>query len=371
MRKICFIVSSPLTAVSFLKGPIKELSKSFHISLIANLNGNDCEILNDLPLREIHNFEIIRNINIVKDLNCLFKLIYFFHKNKFDAIHSISPKAGLLGTLAGFISFTPKRIHTFTGQVWHTKKGVQKIILKNIDRLIVKCATNILVDGKSQLKFLKKKKIIKNKGMILGNGSISGVEINRFTPSKNIRDDLREKYQISKDEWVFMFLGRLNKDKGVVDLIKAFNLIEQIKYNCTLCLVGNDEENIKSRFGSISPKVRFIPHKKKPEEIIQISDTFCMPSYREGFGVSVIEASALKIPIICSDTYGLKDTVRNGKTGLKFAVGNIFKLKETLEYSLKNKKKMNKMGEEGRKYVEKNFSQQILIKAWKEFYHQI
>ena len=371
MKKICFIVSSPLTASSFLKGPIKELSKTFHISLIANLDSTDSEVLSDLPLKQIYNFEIIRNISFIKDFTCLMKLTYFFYKNKFDAIHSISPKAGLLATLAGFISFIPKRTHTFTGQVWHTKKGITKIILKNIDRLIVGCATNILVDGQSQLNFLKEKKIIKNKGAVLGNGSISGVELNRFSPFENIRINSRKKLKISDDEWVFIFLGRLNKDKGVIDLIKAFNLIDQIKYSCSLYLVGNDEGNVKLKFDSISPKVYFIPHEKKPEEIIQISDTFCMPSYREGFGVSVIEASALKKPIICSDTYGLEDTVISGKTGLKYPVGNILKLKEALEFSLKNKNIMKKMGVEGRKYVERNFNDKLLIRAWKEFYSKV
>ncbi len=371
MKKICFIVSSPLTVTSFLKGPIEELSKSFHIYLIANFYNIDSNILNDLPLKGVYSFEIVRKISVFRDFSCLLKLIHFFYKNKFDAIHSVSPKAGLLGTLAGFVSFIPVRIHTFTGQVWHTKKGITKIVLKNIDRLIVACATKILVDGRSQISFLKKNQIIRDKGLVLGNGSISGVEIKKFSPSKSVRVNSRKKLKISNDEWVFMFLGRLNKDKGVIDLIKSFNLIDKKKYNCCLYLVGNDEDNIKKRFGPISQKVYFLPHKKKPEKIIQISDTFCMPSYREGFGVSVIEASALEKPIICSNTYGLEDTVINGKTGLKFPVGNILKLKDLLEYSLDNKIKMKKMGKEGRKYVKRNFDEKYLINAWKEFYRRI
>ena len=163
------------------------MSKSFHISLIANFYNTDSNILNDLPLKEVYSFEIVRKISVFRDFSCLLKLIHFFYKNKFDAIHSVSPKAGLLGTLAGFVSFIPVRIHTFTGQVWHTKKGITKIILKNIDRLIVACATKILVDGRSQISFLKKNQIIRNKGLVLGNGSISGVEIKKFSPSKSVR----------------------------------------------------------------------------------------------------------------------------------------------------------------------------------------
>ena len=118
-----------------------------------------------------------------------------------------------------------------------------------------------------------------------------------------------------------MFLGRLNKDKGVIDLIQAFAQLDQQKKSCSLYLIGHDEERIKDQFQTISSKIHFIPHEKNPEELLQACDTFCLPSYREGFGLSVIEASALEKPIICSDAYGLADTIVEGQTGLRHRKG--------------------------------------------------
>lgn len=368
MKKICFVVSSPYTAIAFLKSIITALSKHFDVYLIANLNGHENKLLSKLEVKEIFHFNIVRKISLFKDLICTIKLINFLKKNKFDAIHSISPKAGIISMIAGFFSMTPKRIHTFTGQVWHAKKGLSKLILKNIDRLIVFCSTDILVDGKSQLNFLEKNNVISDKGLVLLNGSISGVNLNRFSLSNKVRNEKRNQLKIRKDEWVFMFLGRLNKDKGVIDLIKAFTLIDQKKYNCSLYLVGHDEENIKSNYCSFSPKIKFLPHEEKPEELLQACDTFCLPSHREGFGLSVIEASALKRPIVCSDTYGLKDTIIINKTGLTHPVGDVLNLNQKLKYCLTRKKNIRKMGENGRKFVEDRFNELNVIAEWERFY---
>ena len=370
MKKICFIVSSPLTAHSFLRGPINKLSKDYEVYLILNEKNEYKKSIKNLDVKKVFHFEILRKISVIKDIRCLIKMIYFLKKNKFDAIHSVSPKAGLIGMLAGRFALIPIRIHTFTGQVWATKKGFFRFFLKSIDRIIDSSATHILVDGKSQLKFLFENNIAINKGEILGNGSIAGISTKRFSPSIIERKKQRKKLKIPNEEWVFMFLGRLNKDKGVIDLIRAFSLLDQSINNCSLYLVGDDEEKIKEHFNSYSNKIFFIEHEKFPEKLMQACDTFCLPSYREGFGISIIEASSLKIPIICSNIYGLNETVIDGLTGMKHPVGNITKIKNKLEYALLNPSIMKKMGDNGRKYVEKNFNEASLLNAWKGFYHK-
>ena len=167
-----------------------------------------------------------------------------------------------------------------------------------------------------------------------------------------------------------MFLGRLNHDKGVIDLIHAFAQLDQSKNPSSLFLVGHDEEQIKERFQHISSKIHFIPFEKKPEELLQACDSFCLPSYREGFGLSVIEASALEKPIICSDAYGLADTIVEGETGLRHAVGEVDQLKQQLNYALNHPLEMRAMGKAGRKYVEDNFSEKLLLEEWERFYEK-
>ena len=237
MKKICFIVSSPLTASSFLRGPISKLSKLFDIYLVVNLNNKHKDLVNGLNVKKVFHFEIIRNINVFRDIVCLIKMIYFFKKNKFHAIHSVSPKAGLIAMLGGYISGIEIRIHTFTGQVWVTKKGVIRSALKFIDKLISKLSTLVLTDGRSQLEFLIKNKIVDKEAKVLGKGSISGVSLKKFNPVNKVRDKLRKQFNINKNQWVFMYLGRLKKDKGIIDLIEAFLKIKKEKTHYYFWLV--------------------------------------------------------------------------------------------------------------------------------------
>ena len=367
MKKLCFVVSSPATAMAFLKGPMQTLSKHYTLHLIVNTK-DVAPLLTKLPLKGVYVQNIERGINPLRDLICLISMVRFLRKQKFDALHSVSPKAGLMAMLGGIIANVPMRTHTFTGQVWANKKGVFRFLLKSIDRLIARCATQVLVDGKSQLRYLKEHGVIGPAAQVLGKGSICGVSLTRFAPSASLRKERRKTLKLEENEWAFMFLGRLNKDKGVIDLINAFVQLDQSKKTSSLFLIGHDEEQIKTRFDHISSKIHFIPFEKKPEELLQACDSFCLPSYREGFGLSVIEASALEKPIICSDAYGLADTIIQGETGLRHRVGDVEHLKEQLSFALNHPKELNAMGKAGRNYVEANFSEKRLLKEWESFY---
>ena len=369
MKKLCFVVSSPATAMAFLKGPMQILSKHYTLHLIVNTK-DVRPLLAELPLKGVHVLKIERGINPLKDLNCLISMVRFLIKQEFDALHSVSPKAGLMAMLGGLIANVPMRTHTFTGQVWANKKGVFRFLLKSIDRLIARCATQVLVDGKSQLQFLNKYGVVGPAAQVLGKGSICGVSLTHFAPSDIIRKQRRKALKLDKNEWVFMFLGRLNRDKGVIDLIHAFAQLDQSENPSSLFLVGHDEEQIKERFQHISSKIHFIPFEKKPEELLQACDSFCLPSYREGFGLSVIEASALEKPIICSDAYGLADTIIQGETGLRHRVGDVEHLKDQLSFALNHPKEMRAMGKAGRTYVEANFSEKRLLEEWESFYEK-
>ena len=367
MKKLCFVVSSPATALAFLKGPMEVLAASYELHLIANTTHPE-ELLEELPIKAVHVFPIERGIRPLHDLRCLIQVIRFFRQGDFDALHSVSPKAGLMAMLGGYFAHTPLRTHTFTGQVWANKKGGYRFMLKAIDRLIARCATQVLVDGKSQRQFLVDEGVLDSKAEVLGKGSICGVSLARFSPNSSLRVKRRKALGLSENEWAFMFLGRLNKDIGVIDLIQAFSELDQTEHAASLFLIGHDEEEIQARFQSVSNKIHFIPFEKKPEELLQACDTFCLPSYREGFGLSVIEASALEKPIICSDTYGLQDTIVKGKTGLRHRVGEVAHLKEQLLWALQHPEEMRAMGKNGRVYVEENFSGEVLLNAWKNFY---
>ena len=371
-KKICFVVASPFTAQVFLKNHIKELAKFYEVYLVANFKGFDKTNLIDLPIKELKHIAIARDIKLNKDIGALLSLKKYFEKMQFDVVHSVTPKAGLLGVFASRLAGLKKRIHIFTGQVWHTRTGACKKMLMWLDRFIVWNATDILVDGESQRQFLIKNKIIKkSNSFVLGKGSISGVDTNRFIPDSNINNEVRSGLDINERDVVYMFLGRMNHDKGIVDLAKAFNKLQLEFSNARLLLVGGDEENMTSIIKGLVKNIEaviFYGFSKEPEKLLQACDVFCLPSHREGFGTSIIEASLLEKPVICSDTYGLMETIIENKTGLRHKVADVDSLYIAMKKLIDHNNLREKLGKDGRSYVLENFSAQIISEQWLEFY---
>ena len=371
-KKICFIVSSPMTVKSFLCNHIKELSKYYDVYLVSNIVKEDNYFLS-LPLSEIKCIPIKREVSLLQDIKALLLLINYLKRHKFDAIHSITPKAGLISMLAGKFAKIKIRIHIFTGQVWHTKTGLIKLFLKFMDKCIVWCSTTILIDGNSQRDFLIKNKIVKEKkSIVLGRGSISGVDTNKFILDDQLSNDIRKELNINPTTIIFMFLGRLKIDKGVLDLVDAFLQLKKKHNNIYLLLVGIDEESIERKIrykhDDRIDSINFYGPTNFPEKILQVCDVFCLPSYREGFGTSILEASLLKKAVICSDTYGLRDTVIENETGLIHKIMDVKSLIYQMEKLIENKELRISLGERGEQYVLNNFTSQILTNEWVKFY---
>jgi glycosyltransferase involved in cell wall biosynthesis len=373
-KKICFIVSSPSTVKAFLVNHIKALALYYEVYLVANFeNENENEnIFKELPLNGIKDIRIPRDIKLLQDLKALLALRLYFKAMQFDAVHTVTPKAGLLGVTAARLGGVKKRFHIFTGQVWHTKKGIFKSFLMFLDRIIVKNATHILVDGESQRQFLIQNKVVgPNNSFVLGKGSISGVDLDRFVSNPEMKEVVRKELGFNHNDVVYMFLGRMNTDKGVIELAEAFNNLRNNYPNVRLLLVGVDEENLST----------MIRHKithnnaavlygatSTPEKLLQACDIFCLPSHREGFGTSVIEASLLAKPVICSDTYGLMETIIDNKTGLRHKVGDTISLYVQMEKLVNDSQLRDSLGMAGRKYVHENFSARTISEKWLEFY---
>jgi glycosyltransferase involved in cell wall biosynthesis len=374
-KKICFVVSRAGTAWSFLRDHITALSAEYDIFLVGKFTEDDLPILDELQLTGYKSIEIHRNINLIADLNSIFVLKNYLKKNKFYATHSVTPKAGLIAAIASYLSKVPNRIHIFTGQVWHTKHGAFKWMLMTLDKVVAKLNTHILVDGESQRQFLIKNKIIKEKtSFVLGKGSIAGVNVQRFNPDSNTRLRYRNELNM-EDKIVFGFLGRLNHDKGITDLFSAYNKLCGELNDVHLLIIGRDEGNMLNTLPNYSNIIEvknftYYGATDEPEKILQALNVFCLPSYREGFGVSVLEASCLGIPIICSDTYGLMDAMIDGKTGLRHQVGQSEDLYQKMKFMAENEAARKEMGKNAREFVTMNFSAETISKEWIQFYHK-
>ena len=373
--KLCYVVSSPMTVSAFLSEHIKVCSKDYDVFVIANFE--EGEFLTEPPLNATFlTIAIHRKINLLRDLAAVINLIYIFNKFQFDIIHSVTPKAGLLSQFAGWLVRVPVRIHIFTGQVWVTKKNPKRFLLKALDCLISAFATNILVDSESQRDFLLAERVISaNKSHVLNKGSISGVNTQRFHPDMEARRSIRQSMSIPEHDFVLLFLGRLNTDKGVLDLAAAYEQVA-IRYpNSWLLLVGPDEEGLESRIRQlchkVSNRILGVGYTRSPESYFNAADIFCLPSYREGFGTSVIEAAACGLPSVASRIYGITDAVIEGKTGLLHAPGDIAELINCLERLISDQGLYKLMADAAYERVITDFDQVVLSKCLFDYYQRL
>lgn len=362
---IAFVATTASTISAFMLAHIKKLSNHYNLLVFCN---NAASLKKKVPNNvSLININFFRKPSLIIDFKCFLLLTYLIIRKKPFLTISISPKAGFLNALASFIARVPCRIHWFTGQIWVTKTGLVRKFYMIIDKIIFNLSIHVLVDSKTQRKFLISNNIIsKIKSSVLLDGSVGGVNINKFKFDETSRNSKRKKFKISKNSFVFLYLGRINKDKGIIDLIGAFEKI-QGQYEAFLILVGPIEDsNIKNLIDD-NKKIFYVRKTSTPEKWYAIADIFCLPSYREGFGSVIIEAGSCNMPTLGSNIYGIKDAILKNQTGFFHKVGNVDDIKKKMLFVLKNRNLLKIYGRNARKRVEMNFAEDLITKKLFEF----
>ena len=364
-QTIALIAITASTINSFMLRHIEILSKDYNLLIFCN---DTSLIRKKIPKNVLMiNINFKRQLNLIFDFVSFLSLLYFLVKYRPHLTISITPKAGLITAISSFIARVSYRIHYFTGQTWVTKKGFVRFIYKISDRIIFKLSHHVLMDSSSQKKFLISNNIISHdRSTVLLHGSVGGVNTKKFKYKKTTRDLLRKKLQISKNDFTFLYLGRMNRDKGIIDLIKAFQKIKNF-HNIILVLVGPIEDEYIKNFIKKNKKVIYVGETLNPEKWFSMADILCLPSYREGFGSVVIEAGSCNLPTLGSNIYGITDAIVKDQTGFLHKAGSISDIKKKMLLVIKNRKLLKKYGKRARKRVEKKFEENLISEKFLEF----
>lgn len=316
---------------------------------------------------------ILRKISVFQDLKSTFQIYKYIKRNNIEIVNGHTPKGALLAMIASFFARVPKRIYFRHGLVFETSKGVKRFLLINIDRLTALFATKIIcVSPSVYKKSLDYKLNAEEKQTVLSKGTCNGINLDKFN-SNNISpktiESIKFNLGINKDAVVVGFSGRLVKDKGIIELIQAFLALQKEYNNINLLLVGMFEVRdqlpediiLEIQNNPLIFNTGYVPN-KEIQNYYALMDIYVLPSYREGFPTSVLEASAMKLPVITSRATGCIDSIIEGETGI-YAEHDSKSLSEKIQYFIEDVKYRKEVGENGRKFVSENFDEKII---WKE-----
>ena len=367
--RIVRVATMAFVVLHHLAGQIRASMGAGHEVILISSPDAGSDRLGSLGASEVVLVPIPREIEPFADLVALIRLWRQFRRLRPDIVHSITPKAGLLTALAARVCGVRIRLHTFTGQAWVERKGPVRWLGRMADRVITLLNTRCYADSFSQRDFLESERLCRPGSIrVLGAGSLSGVPLERFDPVRleAAASKIRAGLLLSENARVILFVGRVTRDKGIVELVDAFRALQPRVPGATLLLVGPLEperdplpEATLAEIGR-NPGIHALGYVANPEHYMAASDVFCLPSYREGFGIVAIEAAALGLPCVGTRIVGLSDAVVDGATGLLVPPKDARSLAAALENLLRDDALRARLGAAARERVAREFDESLL-----------
>lgn len=323
-----------------------------------------------------HAINIKRDISILDDIKSLISFIKIFKREKPNFIHCNTPKASFIGLLAGYLCNVPNRLYFVHGLRYHGSNGIKRKFLMLMERLSCFFATNIIAVSNSVKNSMKNELKVDNV-KVVGFGSSNGIDTTKFKKNKYNIKSIRKELGIQEVDFVYGFVGRLVGDKGINELVEAFVKLDKTYVNIKLLLVGpfeNELDPLKETTKKVindNQNIILAGYQKDVKPYLAIMNLFVFPSYREGFGIVLMEAAAMQLPSIASNIIGCNEVVIDGETGILIPPKNEVELYNTMEYSNLNKSEFIQMGLKAEKVIKKRFSHEDVWAKYLREYKEI
>lgn len=376
-KKIIRMTTIPGSMRGLLQNQLKFMSENGY-EVIALSSDDECF---DSMLHEQGDIRGIRvnmerHTSPLRDLKALIRIYKIFRKEKPFIVHTHTPKAGLLGMLAGKLARVPHRLHTTAGLPLLVYSGMYRKVLNAMERLTNSCATQVFPNSFNMMKTMKELHLCNPKKMqVIGNGSSNGIDTEHFSVKKTVedtgkdRDTWRRELGLKDDDFAFVFVGRVVKDKGINELVDCMRRLVPHHLDCKLVMVGGYEpkldpiapENVA--FFKNDKSAIFMDWQKDVRPFMMAADALVFPSYREGFPNVVMQAGAMGLPSIVTDINGCNEIIEDGKNGRLIPAQNEDALFEMMEWFLNNSNDVNQMASNARNMIVSRYNRQAI---WQE-----
>ena len=325
MKKLVRITTVPISLEKLLEGQLGFMKAYFEVVAIS-AEKEKLEAYGKKEGVRVFSLELTRKITPIKDIAAVFKLYRFLKKEKPSIVHTHTPKAGIVGMTAAWFAGVPNRLHTVAGMPLMEASGFKRKVLNFVEKLTYRFATEVYPNSKGLYDFIIAENFTKaSKLSIIGNGSSNGIDTKYFDPvsySENDKISLRDKLKIPQGHFLYIFVGRLVKDKGINELITAFSKLSDSNNTISLLLVGPFENDLDpllpETLSTIEkhPNIYTVGYQSDVRPYFSIADALVFPSYREGFPNVVMQAGAMGLPSIVTDINGCNEIIAYGKNGL-------------------------------------------------------
>lgn len=374
-RKFYITTTFPQT-LNFFAGQPRLWAEWFDVTAVSREDQGFLKRFGEREGIETRVIPMCREISLFRDVYCLFKFILLFISERPYVVHANTPKASLLAMIAAKITYRPVRIYMCHGLRYMGANGILRTILMAMEKVSCMCATEVLfVSNGIKDKMIEDGLVKKQKAKVIGCGSVGGVDLVKFDVTKIERNG-REKLGIPENAFVFTFVGRVVKDKGVNELIEAFSHLNSEVSNTYLIVVGSDDANIDpvkpitKELMTSNPHIISLGRQEDVRPYMYMADAFVLPSYREGFGVVLIEAASLGTPSITSNITGCNEIIINGVNGALVNAQDSESLYNEMKLWVNSPKYVQKLASNTIRLVKDRYEQKMVWINYLEHYKQ-
>ena len=380
MNTLIRITTIPLSLEKLLEGQLNFMQDHYRVLAVAS-DEDKLEKYGVSVGVETHSVEMTRKITPFRDMKSVLKLYQLFRKEKPLIVHTHTPKAGVAGMLAAKMAGVPIRLHTVAGLPLLEAKGFTRKMLEAVEKITFSCATRVYPNSQKIQEFLVENKFGKpEKFKVIGKGSSNGIDTSYFDPvhfPSEVNESLRNELNIPLDHLVFVFIGRLVKDKGINELVEAFQELNKEFPETSLILVGPYESGLDPlddatlEYIKMNSNIHEVGFQNDVRPYLACSDVLAFPSYREGFPNVVMQAGAMGLPSIVTDINGCNEIITEGVNGTIIPVRDATAIYDAMKSMILRDERRRQMKANAREMITAQYERDVIWQAILKEYREL